>query len=220
LLNKNAIGIRVSEIRKKLNLRQVDFAKEVEISQQALSQIEHGTILPSLDLLQKITSKYSIDYNFIIDGKAVLKNYKAPLSTFQAKEDTFNLYNGVPYYEELIASAGDVASFLQTAQPVSYVNLPQIKDCQAVLFVHGSSMKGVVEPGDLIAIKELKSRDEFDPALPYMIITEEHRMIKYLRADDNDASIIWAESTNHVKIKLNTDNIKMIYAIKCVIRFF
>jgi phage repressor protein C with HTH and peptisase S24 domain len=98
--------------------------------------------------------------------------------------------------------------------------MPQIADCEAVLPVYGSSMKGVIEPGDLIAIKEIRSRDEFDPTVPYMVITEEHRMVKYLRVDEENQSIIWAESTNHAKIRLAADNIKKVYAIKCVIRFF
>lgn len=81
-------------------------------------------------------------------------------------------------------------------------------------------MKGVIEPGDLIAIKEIRSRNEFDPSIPYMVITDEHRMIKYLHMDPEDESLVWAESTNHAKIKLHVDNIKTVYAIKCVIRFF
>lgn len=127
---------------------------------------------------------------------------------------------GIPYYDTLPASAGDIYSFLNQAKPTSFIDLPQLTDCVAVLPVYGSSMKGVIEPGDLIAIKEVKTRDEFDPCVPYMVITEEHRMVKYLRVDENDQMVIWAESTNHAKIRLNADNIKMVYAIKCVIRFF
>ena len=128
--------------------------------------------------------------------------------------------DGVPLYDTLPASAGDFLAYLDNAKPTSYLNMPQIADCEAVLPVYGSSMKGVIEPGDLIAIKEIRSRDEFDPTVPYMVITEEHRMVKYLRVDEENQSIIWAESTNHAKIRLAADNIKKVYAIKCVIRFF
>jgi phage repressor protein C with HTH and peptisase S24 domain len=127
---------------------------------------------------------------------------------------------GIPYYEDLHVAAGDIPAVFSNAKPTSYINLPQIKDCQAVLPVMGGSMKGVVESGDLIAIKEIKSRNEFDPSLPYLIITDEHRMIKYLRVDEDDENIIWAESTNHSRIRLHVDNIKMVYAIKCIIRCF
>ena len=143
-----------------------------------------------------------------------------PVPYITGNHDIMSDVGGIPYYESLPVSAGDIFSFLSQAKPASFVNLPQIADCTAVLPVYGSSMKGIIEPGDLIAIKEVKTRDEFDPAVPYMVITEEHRMVKYLRVDDTDQSVIWAESTNHSKIRLTADNIKMVYAIKCVIRFF
>jgi len=127
---------------------------------------------------------------------------------------------GIPLYETLPASAGDFKSYLDAQQPTSYINLPQVEGCTAILPVYGSSMQGVIESGDLIAIKELQSRLEMDPVLPYLVITQDHRMIKYLRVDVEDSNVIWAESTNHKPIKLLSDNIISVYAIKCVIRFF
>ena len=249
MIDKQAIGNKILSIRKDNNCSQIVFSKNLNISQQALSQIEKGLVLPSLDLLQKITSIYCIDYSFILGGNSdqgggsplgnkggvhrgvhsehigiplveKTQSYVNTISYLDGDKNTMNPGNGIPYYEMLPTSAGDIFSFLSQAKPTSFIDLPQLTDCVAVLPVYGSSMKGVIEPGDLIAIKEVKTRDEFDPAVPYMVITEEHRMVKYLRVDENDQMVIWAESTNHAKIKLNVDNIKMVYAIKCVIRFF
>ena len=153
------------------------------------------------------------------DTNALLKDKKSvPVITEDKK--VLEVPGGIPFYETLPASAGDIKSFLDTQQPTSFINMPQISDCSAVLPVYGSSMRGIIEPGDLIAVKELTARSQFDPCLPYLIITTDHRMIKYLRSDAEDATIIWAESTNHKPIKLNADTILYIYIIKCVIRFF
>lgn len=131
-----------------------------------------------------------------------------------------NKVSGVPFYENLPSIAGDIPTYIMDAKPTSFIDLPQLSDCIAVLPVYGSSMKGVIEPGDLIAIKEVLSRNQFDPALPYLVVTDEHRMVKFLRTDEIDKDIIWAESSNHSRIKLHVDIIKMVYAIKCVVRFF
>jgi len=159
-----------------------------------------------------------------VDGKADAKNGKVGdkkgIKVFPEDKTVMQSTGGIPYYELLPATAGNFNDILNTAEPTSYINLPQIEGCTAVLPVYGSSMKGLIEPGDLIAIKELKSRTEFDPSVPYMVITNEHRMIKYLRVDESDVEIIWAESTNHKPIKLEAHNILYVYAIKCVIRFF
>ena len=148
------------------------------------------------------------------------RNGTKPVPFLTGDKSIMNSGNGIPYYDTLPASAGDIFSFLNQAKPASFIDLPQLTDCIAVLPVYGSSMKGIIEPGDLIAIKEVKTRNEFDPCIPYMVVTEEHRMVKYLRVDENDQMVIWAESTNHAKIRLSADNIKMVYAIKCVVRFF
>lgn len=64
----NQIGVRVKNIRKVNKLTQVDFALSIEITQASLSQIENGTILPSLELVKRISDLYDISYNYIIDG--------------------------------------------------------------------------------------------------------------------------------------------------------
>ncbi len=135
-------------------------------------------------------------------------------------KSVMNNVSGIPFYEQLYATAGNFTDLLNTSKPSSFINLPQIEDCTAVLPVYGSSMKGLIEPGDLIAIKELAGRSEFDPTVPYLVITNEHRMIKYLRADESDPETIWAESTNHKPFRIEAHNILYVYAIKCVIRFF
>jgi len=236
---KQDIGSRIFSIRKDRKLNQDEFAKSIGITQQALSLIEKGSSLPSLEVLQKITSIYCISYSDILDencppltdkiaphsaphskNNAVHSVVKGSPKILDVQEKDMEGSSGIPYYEMLPVSAGDITAFLKEAKPTSHINLPQISDCQAVLPVYGSSMKGVVEQGDLIAVQELHSRNEYDPTVPYLVITEEHRMIKYLRMDATNEEIIWATSTNHEPIKLSAGNIKMVYAIKCVIRFF
>jgi hypothetical protein len=164
-------------------------------------------------IIEKIVEVYpDVDLNYLITGRK--------LSILNSKNNSITKNNGIPYYELLPASAGDLTPFLSDAKPTSYIDLPQITDCIAVLPVYGSSMKGVIEPGDLIAIKEVMSRIEFDPAMPYLIITNEHRMIKYLHLDEEDDTIVLAESVNIPRIRLYTGNILKVYAIKCVIRLF
>lgn len=166
------------------------------------------------NIIEKIVYAYpEIDVNWLITGR--------PLSVVNIERaDTGSRHNGIPYYETLLATAGDFISLLNDAVPKLYYNIPQFDDCKALIPVYGHSMKGIVEPGDLIAIAEINNRDEFNPQRPYLVITEDNRMIKYLREDENDSSIIWAESTNHARIKLHVDNIKKIYAIKGIVRIY
>ena len=220
-----------------------DFATDLGISPQLLSEILGDRTNIRHNLLQIFCIKYgvSISYLYFGTGPKMVTNengnlygnphgnvsdtkalYKEGKKVDVQHEDksVMNNVSGIPFYEQLYATAGNFTDLLNTSKPSSFINLPQIEDCTAVLPVYGSSMKGLIEPGDLIAIKELAGRSEFDPTVPYLVITNEHRMIKYLRADDSDPETIWAESTNHKPFRIEAHNILYVYAIKCVIRFF
>ena len=213
------IGLLINELK----LNNNSFSGKIGLNPTVIHNIIKGRNNPSYEVLTKILLSFenvNADWLLLEKGSMLIDNNRRPVPIFNGNKRIMDNESGVPYYEMLPAAAGDLTTFLHEAKPTSYINLPQIVDCIAVLPVYGSSMKGVVEPGDLIALKEVKSRNEFDPALPYLIITEEHRMVKYLHVDNNDNSVIWAESTNHPAIKLQVDTIKMVYAIKCVIRIF
>lgn len=61
-------GERIKALRKKLNLNQNEFVKDLNIKRSALSQIETGRLQPSLELITNIVRKYKVTYTWIIDG--------------------------------------------------------------------------------------------------------------------------------------------------------
>lgn len=69
MIDKQGVALRIFELRNKNNLSQRVFAKSIEISQQTLSQVENGEIMPSIKVLHQITSKYSIDYSYLLEGE-------------------------------------------------------------------------------------------------------------------------------------------------------
>lgn len=227
---------KFKQLRVFFNLTQEDLANEIGLTRSAVSQIEIGRFDPTINVISSICVKYDVDLKYFFNNslsiRESVKNYKVDykvtsksdkkndLKVVSESNSAINGHKGVPYYEQLLASAGNFNDIIANSTATSYINLPQIIDCTAVIPVHGSSMKGLIEPGDLIAIKELVGRTEYDPSMPYLVITNEHRMIKYLRADADNGEIIWAESTNHKPIKLELHNILYVYAIKCVIRLF
>jgi len=56
------VGVTIKSLRKEKGIRQVDFAKECEISQTYLSQIENDERNPTLDVLERISKALEIPY--------------------------------------------------------------------------------------------------------------------------------------------------------------
>lgn len=62
------INERIKNLRKSLNLNQVSFAKTINISQAALSDLEKGKSKPSIETLIAISDHFSVSIDWIVKG--------------------------------------------------------------------------------------------------------------------------------------------------------
>lgn len=119
---------------------------------------------------------------------------------------------GIPYYEEMPVSAGQLDVLLHDAKPTGYIDIPGLR-AQALFPVVGCSMKPEINPGDVVGVEALNNWDSIDPDKVYMVITSDDRMIKHLELDDEDGEILWCVSPNYKRFKIAKSNIKAIYRI-------
>ncbi len=69
-MNQDKIGKLIKKIRKENNLTQADFAKDLGVTYQAVSKWENGKNIPDISILKKISNKYNIDINDLLDGNS------------------------------------------------------------------------------------------------------------------------------------------------------
>ena len=53
--------------RKKQGLTQVQLAEKLQVSRQAVSRWEHGTALPSMDSLRRLSQLYGVPLDLFVD---------------------------------------------------------------------------------------------------------------------------------------------------------
>ena len=75
------IGIRIKSVRKLLNKSQDELARELNITKQAISNIENSKSAPGINLLSKLLIDYDVNLNYIISGIG---------DVFITKEKTYN----------------------------------------------------------------------------------------------------------------------------------
>ena len=63
------IGKRIKNVRKNLSLSQTEFASGLNISQSAISAYEKNERIPSKNVLNQISYKYSINLEYLLNGK-------------------------------------------------------------------------------------------------------------------------------------------------------
>lgn len=63
---KHYIGIKIEELRRKLELKQEDFGKQIELSRSSVANIESGNQSLTLDVLERICDKFNVKSSEIL----------------------------------------------------------------------------------------------------------------------------------------------------------
>lgn len=180
------------------------FQESIGVSNSYIQNISESI---GADVLNRIAIQYpEISTHWIVTGEGKMLKEG---SEYERKEPP---RSGIPYYEELPVSAGQLDVLLHDAKPTGYIDIPGLR-AQALFPVVGCSMKPEINPGDVVGVEALNNWDSIDPDKVYMIITSDDRMIKHLEVDDEDGEILWCVSPNYKRFKVAKSSIKAIYRI-------
>ena len=88
----------------------------------------------------------------------------------------------IPYYD-VDAIGGKVDLFREDHKEhvKDYIEAPFMKDCSMFINVSGDSMYPTYKRGDIIGIKRMSDFATIEYGQPYVIVTKDNRMIKYIR---------------------------------------
>lgn len=97
---QNTVGSRFKKIRKILNLSQEELAKNLNITKQAISNIENSKSMPSIVSMSKLATKYNINLNYLIADSGEIyiskdENYKSLRNTLLEEVDEFLKARGI-----------------------------------------------------------------------------------------------------------------------------
>jgi transcriptional regulator with XRE-family HTH domain len=84
----NYIGQNIKKIRLLLEMTQIDFAKTLHITQSALSKIEKGTDVISIEILERAADVYSVTLDWLILDKG-----ESPTKISLSVDSSKNLIN-------------------------------------------------------------------------------------------------------------------------------
>jgi transcriptional regulator with XRE-family HTH domain len=85
------IGARIKQTRKALNLKQKDFAKELNISVSSLSEIETGKYKAGIEFLTVLSKKFNVNLYFVLFGEGDMFISPTASSYFRASKFAVNL---------------------------------------------------------------------------------------------------------------------------------
>ncbi len=142
-----AIGKRLKEIRKTLQLYQQTFAREMNISAGGLSEIETGKSNPQYDVIYNLSEKYKVNIDYLLFGEGEMfhgyEGFEQQILSDKSREDhefwqefLYNLkhsrifrYTFMAYYRKFIIEneelmAKDMARYKEEKQRKQHAAAP------------------------------------------------------------------------------------------------
>lgn len=154
------------------------FSKKIGISQATLASMFNRGTEPKDAILDSIANAIpEINKIWLFTGKGEMLNATNDLSDTNTPIKSY--YTGVPYYNVDFICGFDIIINDQTIKPEYYIDFKQYNSADCWCNVTGHSMEPEINPGDIIALKELHDWRTYIPSGEiYGIITTEHRTIK------------------------------------------
>ena len=167
------------------------------------------TYKPSYVMLHDISEHYpDLNMNWLITGRGDM--LLSSIKETQRKE------NPIPVYDILV-SAGDNIKFWEDPENV-VTTVPRdfgVKDSDMAIYVYGDSMHPSYLSGDMIFLKRVKDYSLISYGQVYVVITDEHRFLKYLmRGRNAEHILLHSENSHYEDIELSKRKILRLYRVQ------
>jgi len=172
--------------------RLLEFLAHLDIGQNAFEKnagiangyISHNKGSIGSDILAKISAAYpELNTVWLLTGEGDM---------LRSNDGTYSINEagvGTPVYD-LDATCGPEVRDVSDEKVIGYVNLPGINPNSHILVATGDSMAPKIMNGDRVVLREIESWDYIAFGQIYLIMTQEYRMIKYIRKHKDDNYII------------------------------
>lgn len=199
-----------------------DFAQKVNIHHQIIYDIYKGRLKPSSELLKISEGLFNINKSYILFGEGemlkeaeqVKREGVIEITTDQIKE----VPKGTPVYD-LDATCGKELRDLADENIIGYVNLPEIRTTSHILQATGDSMIPKIYNGDRVVLREVYDKNIIYYGQIYLILTDEYRMLKYIRRSKNDESkvILRSENSEYDDIEIDKADILKMFVVENIL---
>jgi len=175
---------RLKELRKEKGVRQVDVAKEMNVSQNTLSYWEQGKFRPTQDKLIELSKYYDVTIDYLIGNSDNARKLSHPDNVFKIEKVSIPLIG-------TIAAGGPI---LASEEFQAYVVAGSGVQADFCLKVKGDSMINArIYDGDIVFIKEQSDVNNGEIAA---VLIGDEATLKRVYKDENQVSLV-AENANY-----------------------
>ena len=142
------------------------------------------------------------------------------METSETKTVVEVVEQGTPVYD-VDATCGDLSRPIVFTDEhiIGHVNLPNVSPNAVIIRANGDSMEPHINDGDWIAVREVNNYNELDYGQANLVITEELRLLKYLRKDEDEQHyvILRSENERYDDMRLDKSSIRHLFIVENVL---
>jgi phage repressor protein C with HTH and peptisase S24 domain len=154
----------------------------------------------SIERILKTYPEINTDWFIRGEGEMLLTSSSPPVKAVVEVVE-----HGTPVYD-VDATCGDVSRpiVFTDEHVIGHVNLPNASPTAVIIRANGDSMEPHIHDGDWIAVREVANLNVLYYGQVYLVITNEYRLLKYLRRDEDEQHYVLLRSANE-----NYDDIRL-----------
>lgn len=207
---------RLNELRRyltNLGLTQEEIAKRFGVTKQAINSLLTGRKPFGKQNAIKWANEFGLNAAWLLtgDGEMIKQSTKEVVEITE---------HGTPVYN-IDATCGDLSRPIVFADEhiIGHVNLPNVSPTAAIIRANGDSMEPHIKDGDWIAVREVKNLGEIFYGQVYLVITDEYRLLKYLRKDEDEQHyvILRSENEKYDDMRLAKTSIRHLFIVENVL---
>lgn len=188
----NSVKERFYEVMETLNLTDYRVYTDIEgITKNMMVKLRNGeTSEVSTKILMPFLNTYkNVNANYILTGRGNAIIEDEDTDGVNLNTPTTSTITSIPTTDKDIkildirVCAGQGIGFDgDENEIIGYVNIPDFAGCYGIT-VYGDSMYDMYMSGDTIFVREIKDKHNIDNGQPYVIITQEDRLLKMIHID-------------------------------------
>ncbi|KOY87873.1 hypothetical protein AD998_18585 [bacterium 336/3] len=234
IITMKNIHLKIKYLREQKSLTQQDFALKIGVSRSTLSQIEIAKITPTLEVVQKIASVFSISFDWLLseDETEAILTYKEPSVPTEYQKDISKTQalqalesEGLRGIKVYISPEPAMASYpthyiTEEEEPhLEWFFMPFLrhKGIYAAFPVVGQSMQGCVNNGSWVICRLLEQNYQIRSGNIHLIATKtEGLVLKRVEINSKLKKGIICYSDNHIygPFILPYDEIVKVWAVE------
>ena len=217
----------ISRIKYLIQLKrisQAEFARRINIDPSNLCK--HLTSkLPITDvLINRIVVEMGVSKQWLKYGDDVPYSKVAGQSVEVLDVEKLSVVKqpGIPVYDIDVTAGCEELSMMFTQDKIDgFVSLPRMSQNSIIVRVSGNSMYPEINDGGYIAIRPVKNMDTIFWGHIYVVVTEDYRLVKYVRRDNADDKKIILHSANpeYDDMELPKSSIKNLFLVEAILNF-